>query len=1683
MKELKNIGVVMIMALIFFGAIVMSFNFNKLADVVEVKKNDVLAGPGNSWGSPRIYITGGDYGRGGVIPVSSVGESSINIDSYDVTGIADVRIYEAGKNNLLEFLVHDEKNDQINKKIDFNNLKLVAATKHEIKYGGSKFSFPEKLLGIYVLNIKINNIEENVFIVRSNTGAVSTEGDNEIILWTQDFRTKKSVAGAKGTIYNLLEKQEILSTILFDEEGIAKFPASSKADIGIVEKDGDIAMIIFNLNYLNSSYRYEGFTPQTKSTKYFLFMDRPLYRPGDTAHFKSIMRDDYDAEYSASSGSVTVKAYKGWDPNKNIVFSENYQISASGSVSGDFVLPEDISTGNYYLRVERTGSGGENWWWQGNLSAVSFNVEYFKKPEYGIDISVPYDEYITGDQLTFNIDGKYFYGQPIAQKEVEYTIYSSDYYNYGYYYNDNQNLSDDYRYSYWYGSRKIKEGKAMFDNNGMAIVDFGRTSLNDKSQIYTIEATFKDETGIPVFARKNVLVHNGEFGIYRTEWRYSSKVGEETSLELKLLSYKNRNIKNISLNVKTERRSWIYSGNRYERENENLTDITIITNSEGEAVFNFIPKKSGSYYITVSGKDGIGNEISNSFYMWVSDENGYYYDFSDDKNLSIKAEREKYDPSDKVKFSITSSIPDRDLFLTLERGWTRRFEVVHMKGQTATVEIPLENSDMPNLFAKAASFNNDYLDESSAEIEVSAESKKINVLLEANLEKYGPGDDVSLDVLTTDMDGNPVSAEVAVWVVDKALFELAKSNTGDIFENFWYRRYNSTTSSNSLQQLTVMGGAEQGGCFAEGTKVLMSDKSQKDIEDVRIGDIIITRRNDYDSSLVEAKVVGLHNQEVAGYLIINGQLRITPNHILWISNKWVDAGSIQIGDYIINKENKKIKVVSIEWQQGKYNVYNLEIENYHTYFADGYWVHNDKGGDGGARTIFKDVVYWNPKVITNYSGKGRVVFTLPDNLTTWVIKGIAITPDTKVGQSFSEIVAGKDIIVRPILPNILRDGDALVLSALVQNYTDEDYIFDASLSFDSGSVANQTQEVLVKTKEMEQIYWPVFPEKENDAAKFTFSAVAKKDNKISDSVTTEIPLRLFGFWNAKSAIKISENNFSLKFAENANQNKSNIEITVASTIIGSLPDAMKYLVGYPYGCMEQTTSRFVPVVIARENPDLFSEALFDKDVDDMIKAGIKRLVMHQNDDGGWSWWHSNSSDPFISAYVLEYLLKAKEAKVEFSDEIIIRAKEYFEKLKASSKEHSIYRSYALALFNSEIGREQITNFENLTPDTLATAILANIKNGNKDSKTNGLEKLIKLGKEQGNALYWGSGGDDYFGSADTSTALALRAIVAGDENREIAAKAVRYLVGNKKSNRWANTYATARVIQALVDFSRTGNEFNPNYSYSVKLDDKIIHEGEMNKFNQSDSLSISADNINKESSLLEITKNGSGQLYSSAVINEFYTDRNMAEESNGLEIKREYINTKGENYSIGVGDIIEVRLNVKNLGDKNSYLVIEDSLPAGLAPINTNLINEEYGNSGNRYGWSYWGSDNEITENGIIYYARHMDSKNQTFTYKARAISEGVFSAPPAKVALMYSPEINGHSQAEKIIIGSESEKLYDLKPEPPAEKNIKAVEKNEKSDNIYSVILVIVILIFSALAVAGMLAIKNKKNDGGNKK
>jgi len=255
-----------------------------------------------------------------------------------------------------------------------------------------------------------------------------------------------------------------------------------------------------------------------------------------------------------------------------------------------------------------------------------------------------------------------------------------------------------------------------------------------------------------------------------------------------------------------------------------------------------------------------------------------------------------------VNLSVTE--PGKDVLITVERERVRRFFVASVPGYASTVYIPTYNSDLPNVFVSASTFlTKGYLfNNSSEEISLLKDSKEINVSITPNSEKYAPGDTAELSIKTTGSSGNPLSAEVAVWVVDKSLYELMSDQRISIMDAFWSKRYNATNYKNSFEGI-VSYGAEKG-CFIGDTKVL-TPSGLRQIKDIKAGDYVLTRKSESDQALVEAKVKNVHSISTNGYLILNGNIKVTAEHMMWVNNNWKDAGDIQVGDYLLDKDGKE----------------------------------------------------------------------------------------------------------------------------------------------------------------------------------------------------------------------------------------------------------------------------------------------------------------------------------------------------------------------------------------------------------------------------------------------------------------------------------------------------------------------------------------------------------------------------------------------------------------------------------------------------------------------------------------------------------------------------------------------------------------------------------------------------------
>jgi len=132
-------------------------------------------------------------------------------------------------------------------------------------------------------------------------------------------------------------------------------------------------------------------------------------------------------------------------------------------------------------------------------------------------------------------------------------------------------------------------------------------------------------------------------------------------------------------------------------------------------------------------------------------------------------------------------------------------------------------------------------------------------------------------------------------------------------------------------------------CFLAGTQITMADGSHKNIKQVEVGDMVKSFNN---GSIVIGEVTKVYSHSPDEmeeyYLVINDKLRVTPSHIIYVNGGWVPARNITEGDELLNSQNETVIVTSVErvWEQVP--TYNLEVSEYHTFFADDILVHNAK---------------------------------------------------------------------------------------------------------------------------------------------------------------------------------------------------------------------------------------------------------------------------------------------------------------------------------------------------------------------------------------------------------------------------------------------------------------------------------------------------------------------------------------------------------------------------------------------------------------------------------------------------------------------------------------------------------------------------------------------------------------------
>jgi uncharacterized protein YfaS (alpha-2-macroglobulin family) len=693
------------------------------------------------------------------------------------------------------------------------------------------------------------------------------------------------------------------------------------------------------------------------------------------------------------------------------------------------------------------------------------------------------------------------------------------------------------------------------------------------------------------------------------------------------------------------------------------------------------------------------------------------------------------------------------------------------------------------------------------------------------------------------------------------------------------------------------------------------------------------------------------------------------------------------------------------------------------------------------RKEFKDTAFWQPSVMTGRDGRATVTVKLPDNLTTWRATARGVTADTRVGVARQKVISRKDVIMRLETPRFFTQGDTVTLSGIVHNYLKENKSTQISLSVSGARLLSPAQQTVTIQKQGEhRIDWQISAPQTGEVRLLAKALT----NTESDAVELALDVVPRGLHEVKSERwttddENAQQEFTINLPANTDLNSRRLRIEASPSVAGTLFGALDYLTSYPYGCTEQTMSSFLPNIIVSQALKEFKSASIhnSNDLKKKVERGRNRLYAFQHDDGGWGWWKSDNSDPFMTAYVIDGLTLAKQAGYEIDEGRLARGRERLQGMLDAADSGKDLDTRALMIYVlTESGGADSRYVEKLFAERndlqpYGRALLAlTLSAAKMDQRAREVTAEIeRTASSDGRSAHWEWRHTPRldFGDYDQteSTALSLKALARIKPDSPLLPQVARWLVSDRDNGAyWNSTKDTAIAISGLIEYVKVSRELSPAYDLEIYANGETVVAEHVTDANGLQTFVVNrTGRAVGETNHIRIVKRGKGALYFSASVDYYTNDENVAAQGSAdLNVTREYLRLKVETMGYNLrwttepltgeiksGDLIVVKLHVT--GKQGNHMMIEDPIPSGAEQL------EAVGNLNldlTQTGWSDWYSSREFRDRRTVFFLNHFDG-DATFQYAMRVQIPGEFVVAPARVELMYQPEVHANAASQRL--------------------------------------------------------------------
>jgi hypothetical protein len=730
-------------------------------------------------------------------------------------------------------------------------------------------------------------------------------------------------------------------------------------------------------------------------------------------------------------------------------------------------------------------------------------------------------------------------------------------------------------------------------------------------------------------------------------------------------------------------------------------------------------------------------------------------------------------------------------------------------------------------------------------------------------------------------------------------------------------------------------------------------------------------------------------------------------------------------------------------------------------------------GGGGAdsesaasvREDFPDTAFWQADVITGADGTALLEIPLPDSLTTWVVDVRGLTEDFKVGQAEAEVVTQKSLMVRPVTPRFLVEGDQVELAAVVHNNTDDDLTVDVALQaagFTLADGAIQTQQVTIAGRDSVRVAWWGTVEGV-DTVELTFLADAGALSDASAPTWGDLSVSRYTMPNTFSTSgQLEDEDERLELVSlpaSVDPTEGTLSLELMPSLTAALVEGLDVIAVDSYHDTLSILSRMMANLHAYQ-------ALSDLGVDspglqaelvEAIKLDIRQLEEAQLVTGGWTWWagetvYDPTSDPFITAYVVLGLEQASDAGFEVGEYNLEQAKTtLISSLDLPSEvdgwklDRLALQAYALMAGDFEmidITDGLYARRSELSPWAQAfLALTLHDEGGAADRVNTLLSDLEMLAVRSATGVHWESDQPSWL-MPDTpafNTAIGIIALAKLDPASTSLPMALRYLLAHRQaSGEWRSTFETAWSLMAITAALQGTGDYQAEFDFQATLNDTVIAEGSATGADSTTSITAETpigDLFSQSPNALLIERGeGSGTLYYRADLQTYQPAETADAINKGISLSRAYYPaghgclgdadcTPIDSFTLnadGTDQLVTVALTIV-VPHEMYNLMVEDYIPSGSEVLNQDFLSSQTVTDADQQvydsrtpfasGWGWWYfNEPQIYDDHLLWTADYVAAGTYTLTYEILPYQRGIYQVLPARAWQYFFPEVQGTS-------------------------------------------------------------------------